>query len=135
MAQSKSSFHAFNCQRFDILLEIPNREFTGALSDPCWASAPQFAQQDTTLMSDGEKRRLEAKQRSRLARDNSNSLTKLLEFKKRLASNQALGNQSEEPSQWPAAVSRHDKVAACPVRTLQASFVCSQEQFVVAWKG
>jgi len=45
----------------------------------------QLAQQDTNLMSEFERKRQEAKERSRLAREKGNNFSKLMAFKKRLA--------------------------------------------------
>lgn len=45
----------------------------------------QLAQQDLNLMSDFERKRREAKERSKLAKDKGNNFAKLMTFKKRLA--------------------------------------------------
>ena len=59
----------------------------------CWLKlnrclGVQLAQQDTDLMTDFEKKRLEAKERSRMSKEKGNNLAKLMTFKKRLATGQ-----------------------------------------------
>lgn len=48
----------------------------------------QLAQQDTNLMSDFERKRREAVERSKLAKEKGNNFAKLMTFKKRLACGQ-----------------------------------------------
>lgn len=45
----------------------------------------QLAQQDTNLMSDFQKKRREAMERSKLAKEKGNNISKLIAYKKRLA--------------------------------------------------
>ena len=63
----------------------------------------QLAQQDTNLMSEFQKKRREAMERSKLAKEKGNNVSKLLAYKKRLATGQGTSHAAVVAQAMPEA--------------------------------
>ena len=70
----------------------------------------QLAQQDTNLMSEFQKKRREAMERSKLAKEKGNNVSKLLAYKKRLTTGQGTSHAAVVAQAMPDAKKQGAKV-------------------------